>query len=159
MNNIKCAQCGLVNWTTDVECKRCGSLLTVQEKQARQFGAFAPGPQPFFSNGLKILTAILILAFVVVVLTRGLHIISGDTAAGFSVTFMLLGLVLMLLTHIWLVIRIFEQSVAWGLGTLCIPIVGLIATIKFWENTKRSFVGQLVCVGIMIVGAQIMPAS
>jgi len=33
-----------------------------------------------------------------------------------------------------------------------VPLVGLIAVAQFWEKTKRSFVGQVVCVGILFVG-------
>jgi hypothetical protein len=62
------------------------------------------------------------------------------------------GLLLLFLTHIWLLIRIFEQSVGWGLASLFIPAACYIAIGKFWEKTKRSFVGQMVCVGIFFVG-------
>jgi hypothetical protein len=42
--------------------------------------------------------------------------------------------------------------VGWGLASLFLPIVGLVAVIQFWEKTKRSFVGQMVCAGIVFVG-------
>jgi hypothetical protein len=159
MNNIKCSECGLVNWADQIECKRCKALLTVQEKMAERFSAFTPEAKPFFSTGLKLLTALLGLTIVSLVATRILGLEHSDLAMGISVALVLIGLVLMLLAHLWLIIRIFEQSVAWGLGSLFIPLVGLIAIIKFWENTKRSFVGQLVCFGIMIFGAMITTKS
>jgi hypothetical protein len=158
MNNVKCAQCGLVNWSTEVECKRCGSLLTVQGKSEPNIEIDTES-KPFLSGGLKFLTAILALATLTLLLSRVFDLLDPETAAVFAVIFMLAGIALLLLTHIWLLVRIFEQSIAWGLGALFLPLVGLIAVAKFWDKTRRSFVGQLVCMGIMLVASQIMPPS
>ena len=157
MNNIKCTQCGLVNWSSEVECKRCGSLLTVQEKLAQQLHLDTPESKPLLSGGLKFLIAILAIATLALFLSRVLELLDGQTATLFAVIFMFGGIVLSILTHIWLLVRIFEQSIAWGFGTLFLPFVGLIAVGKFWEKTKRSFVGQLVCTGIILVGYHIVP--
>ena len=160
MNNIKCAQCGLVSWSSEVECRRCGSLLTVQDMSAEQF-AFdtQPEAQPLFSGALKFLTAILVLASVAFLLSRVFQLIDGNTAMMFAVIFMFSGMALLLLTHLWLLTRIFQESIGWGLGTLFIPLVGLFAIAKFWEKTRRSFLGQLICMGIILVGYQIAPPS
>ncbi len=37
MNNLKCAQCGLVNFSTAEECRRCGVRLTPQTEAADEF--------------------------------------------------------------------------------------------------------------------------
>ena len=157
--NTKCSECGLVNWATEVECKRCKSLLTVQDKMAEQLMAFEPEVQPFFNKGLTLLTGRLVCTILTALVSRGSGLAESDVAKMVAILFMLVGLVLMLVTHIWLIVRIFEQSVGWGLGALFVPLVGLIAIIKFWDNTKRSFVGQLVCFGIMMVAAQIAVAK
>lgn len=153
--NIKCSECGLVNWATEIECKRCQALLTVQGKRAEQLIAFEPEVRPFFTKGLIVLTGLLVCTILSAIATRTFGVEHSDPAKAVAMLFMLVGLVLMLVAHIWLIVRIFEQSVGWGLGALFVPLVGVIAIIKFWENTKRSFVGQLVCFGIMIVAAQI----
>ena len=59
------------------------------------------------------------------------------------------------MTHIWLLLRIFDQSIGWGLASLFIPIVMLIAVAQFWQKTKHSFVGQFICAAIIIVGGAI----
>jgi hypothetical protein len=156
--NIKCSECGLVNWATEVECKRCKALLTVQDRRAEQLMAFEPEVRPFFSKGLTFLTGLLAFSVLSTIVSRVLGLEHSDAAKGVAILLMLSGLVLMLVTHIWMLVRIFEQSIGWGLGSLFVPFVGLIAVIKFWENTKRSFVGQLVCFGIMIFAAQISVA-
>jgi hypothetical protein len=158
MNNVKCFQCGLVNWSSDIECKRCGALLTVQEIRAQHLAYIAPEPQPFFSRGLQLLTALLGVAMVFVPLSRLLRF-DSETAAVVALPFVLAGLVLMFVAHIWLLVRIFEQSIGWGLGSLFVPLVGLIAVFMFWENTKRSFVAQWVCAAIMLVAYFIVPST
>lgn len=153
--NIKCSECGLVNWATEIECKRCQALLTVQGKRAEQLIAFEPEVRPFFTKGLTILMGLLVCCVVSAIASRVLGIEHSDLAKMVAILLMLVGLVLMLVAHIWLLVRIFEQSIGWGLGSVFVPFVGLVAIIKFWENTKRSFVAQLVCFGIMMSAALI----
>ena len=158
MNSVKCFECGLVNWSGEIACKRCRALLTVQELRARQLTHVTPEPQPFFNRGLQLLTAIMAVALVLVVVSRTLSF-DRDTAAVVAVPFLLIGLLLMMVTHIWLLVRIFEQSIGWGLGSLFIPLVGLIAVFMFWQDTRRSFVGQFICTGIIIVSYFIVPSA
>lgn len=44
-NNIKCAQCGLVNWASAVECKRCRGPLAPGESAANVAAQAAPEPE------------------------------------------------------------------------------------------------------------------
>jgi hypothetical protein len=85
--------------------------------------------------------------------------IQGEAAQILAITFMFTGMALMVLAHLWLLVRIFGQSTAWGLASLFIPWVGLFAIAKFWDKTRRSFVAQLVCIGIAFVGYQIVPPA
>ncbi len=158
MNSVKCFECGLVNWSGEIECKRCRALLTVQELRAQQLINITPEPQPLFNRGLQFLTGIMAAALILVVVTRLLNF-DRDTAVVVALPFVLVGLVLMFVTHIWLLVRIFEQSIGWGLGSLFVPLVGLIAVFMFWENTRRSFVGQFICTGIIIVSYFIVPSA
>lgn len=42
MSSTKCAQCGLVNFSTAIQCKRCGQpLQQQQEQQQNELSAFA----------------------------------------------------------------------------------------------------------------------
>jgi len=175
MNSIKCPECGLVNFATASECKRCHmAFLAEQEPQETQYEnpshqahqyqsapyqsywpqnpTFEEKSPKVFSGGVVFLTGILIVAFVMLVTQQAFHPLDQSSAQGIAVLVGLVGLGLMVLTHIWLVIRIFEQSIGWGLASIFLPICGLIAVAQFWDKTKRSFVGQMVCVGIMFVG-------
>jgi hypothetical protein len=157
MNKIKCLECGLVNWPDAVECKRCRALLTVQEMSAQQSHYDTHEPKPVFSGVIKFLTATLALATVAVVLARVFHLIEGDAAEILAFIFILVGLVFSFLSQICLIVRIFQQSVWWGIGSLFLPFVGLIALILFWEKTRRSFLGQMICLGILLISINILP--
>ncbi|HXT62157.1 MAG TPA: hypothetical protein VN696_03895 [Pyrinomonadaceae bacterium] len=169
MESIKCPQCGLVNFATAPECKRCH--LSFESEPASSDSQYddswdqnAPnhywpqgGPeqqtkQRVFSGGVVFLAVILGLATALFLMQHAFHPFDPDTAKGLGGVLGLVGVLLLLLTHIWLLIRIFEQSVGWGLASLFLPIVGLVAVIQFWEKTKRSFVGQMVCAGIVFMG-------
>jgi len=164
MNSIKCPECGLVNFATASECKRCHmSFVSEQESydaqyQSSEFQEYwsqdtgAEKKQRVFSGGVLVLIGILGLGFAVLILQQALHPFDADTAKGVGVFLALAGILLMFVTHIWLLYRIFEQSIGWGLASIFLPIVGLVAVIQFWDKTKRSFVGQMVCAGIVFVG-------
>jgi len=166
MNSIKCPDCGLVNFATASECKRCHrSFVSEQEPHDAQYQSEqyqnqnywpqnheAENKQRVFSGGVLVLTGILALGFAILVLQQALHPLDADTAKGVGGVLGLVGVLFLVVTHIWLLIRIFEQSVGWGVASLFIPAACYIAIGKFWEKTKRSFVGQIVCVGILFVG-------
>lgn len=158
MTSIKCPDCGLVNWSTAEQCKRCGVFLQESEPEVSyaDFQGSETESEPFFSVGLKVLTAIFALGMIALLLNRALNVLGGDLAKSIAAALIIGGLVLLVLARLWLIVRIFEQSVWYGLGTLCIPLVGLISVIKFWDKTRRSFVGQLICVGIILMGAAIV---
>jgi hypothetical protein len=112
-----------------------------------------PEPQPrVFSGGVVVLTGILALGFAILIFQQALHPFDADTAKGVGGVLGLVGVLLLFVTHIWLLYRIFEQSIGWGLASVFLPIVGLVAVIQFWDKTKRSFIGQMVCAGIVFVG-------
>jgi len=153
MSNIKCPQCGLVNWATEANCKRCQSLLDTQAYAEPQHDSSLSleGP-PLFSGVVKVLTAILALATIGLLFSKVFHPFGTDTTMGIAAIFMIVGMALACVASIWTLVRIFEQSVWWGLAALFIPFAGVVAIVRFWEATKRSFVGQLVCLGIVLIG-------
>ena len=153
MSNIKCSKCGLVNWVTETNCRRCQSLLDAQDYSKPQYDpSLSLERQPLFSGVVKVLTAILALGTVALLFFRIFHPFDKDTTLGIAVIFMLVGMAVGCIAGIWTVVRIFEQSIWWGLAALFIPFAGLFAIARFWEKTKRSFVGQMICIGIMFVG-------
>ena len=165
MNSIKCPDCGLVNFADASECKRCRFCFVSDPEpmdsqyQGAQYQSYWPQRSEYeekapkvFSGGVVFLTGILVVAFALLVLQQAFHPLDKSAASGLALFIGFGGLGLMVLTHIWLLIRIFEQSIGWGFASLFLPVAGYIAVGKFWDKTKRSFVGQLVCLGIFFVG-------
>ncbi len=153
MSNTKCARCGLVNWPNDVTCRRCGCELR---------GQYAPEPacaarEPLFTPGLNFIAAVLVLTFAAFVSSRVLDLLDPETAKVLAAITVLCGIGLLLITQLWLMVRIFEQSMAWGVASLFVPLAQLVAVVKFWEKTRRSFIGHLLCLGIIVVGVMIVP--
>ena len=158
MESIKCQECGLVNWEEagKISCKRCGAPLWQREES--RLGYLSAQAQAVEDDGtilsgpIKILLGILGLAVVALLVNRVFHVMDKESAAMIAVAFFFLGLGLLLVAHLWLLIRIFEQSVGWGLGFLFFPIVGLIAVVMFWDYVKRAFVAQFISIAIMLIG-------
>jgi hypothetical protein len=145
-----------MNWATAAECKRCQYLLQTEDMQDYSRPQYDPSlsleRQPLFSGVVKVLTVILALGTVALLFSRILHPFAIDTTKGIAAIFMLIGMAVGCVASIWTVVRIFEQSISWGLASLFIPFAGLFAIARFWEKTKRSFVGQLLCFGIVFAG-------
>jgi hypothetical protein len=156
MTNIRCPGCGLINWATATECKKCRYLLQTEDTQDYSKPQHDPylslETQPLFSGVVIVLTIVLALGTVLLLLSRVLEIFDLNTTQGIGAIFVVIGLGLGFFAHLWMVVRIFEQSAAWGIASFFVPIIGLIAVSQFWEKTKRSFVGQLLCVGIVFTG-------
>jgi hypothetical protein len=119
------------------------------EPLADQFRAEELPPRPWFSGGINILVGILGLEIVALIITKVLPIGEEPSAAVITI-FMFVGFILIFVCHIWLVARIWEESPAWALGAIFIPVVCLIAVGKFPEKTKRSFVGQFISLAICL---------
>ena len=163
MSSVKCSHCGLVNFSTSEACKRCGTSLhaepeTVQftEEHNRYWRAMPESTKaPFFSGIVIVLTGLLIVTAVVCLIQQVGHPFDPQTAKSVAMIFVFAGGVLYFLTHIWLLIRIFEQSIGWGVASLVIPFAILAAVGQYWDRTRRSFVGQLISIGILFVGVGI----
>ena len=68
-----------------------------------------------------------------------------------------LGCVVALIGGIWLLVVTYKKSVWWGLGSLFIPLVGLIFVIMNWQLTKTPFLVYLGGVVLLVIGAMNMP--
>jgi hypothetical protein len=111
--------------------------------------------EPLFSAGIKLLSAMLAVTTVICLAQQGFHPLSTPMAKEIAVWLALPALGLFVLAHIWLLIRIFEQNIGWGLASLFFPIASLMAVARYWEKTKRSFVGQCICMATFVVGMAI----
>jgi len=163
MNSCRCPHCGLVNFSTSETCKRCSEPLFAEpdahETMDPQSRYWAPGLEPekppIFSGVVMVLTGMLAIATIVLLIQQVGHPLDKETAGSVGVLFGLAGAGLYFMTHIWLLIRIFEQSIGWGIASLCLPFAQFGAIAKFWDTTRRSFVGQMICLGILFVGIAI----
>ena len=154
MNSIKCSECGLVNWSTSSECRRCGALIGAdyQNIPSRYSIDKDVRVEPLFSNGIKLLSGMLAVTTVIFLTQQAFQPLSAPMAKEVAVWLAVPALGLYVLTHIWCLIRIFEQSVGWGLASFFLPLAMLCAVGQFWQKTKRSFVGQCICMVTFMVG-------
>jgi hypothetical protein len=67
-----------------------------------------------------------------------------------------LGAILSIVGWIWLVVVAFKTGVWWGLGTLFIPLVGLIFAIMHWSEAKVPFLVSIVGSVLLYFGASHM---
>jgi hypothetical protein len=87
--------------------------------------------------------------------------LSGTERAVMAVLGLLLmgiGYLVAFIGGIWIVVIAFQESILWGLGSLLVPLVGLIYVAMHWEETKKPFlilVGGIVVavLGIIVAGA------
>lgn len=157
MNSTKCTDCGLVNWATSSECRRCGSPIAADpqnvgsrysiDKEARV--------EPLFTTGIKLLSSLLAVTTIIFLAQHAFQPLSAPMAKEVAVWLALPALGLYVLAHVWCLIRIFEQSVGWGLASFFLPLAMLCAVAQFWQKTKRSFVGQCICIVTFVVGMSI----
>lgn len=62
------------------------------------------------------------------------------------------GAIVSLIFSVIILIKAFQESVLWGLGSLFIPFVILIFVIKNWADTKKPFLYAVGGWVLMIVG-------
>lgn len=70
----------------------------------------------------------------------------------------MLGGLLGLVGHIWIVVLGFQKSPWWGIGCLIVPCVNIVFAIQNWAEAKTPFliyVGGIVVqiIGIVLLGA------
>jgi hypothetical protein len=62
----------------------------------------------------------------------------------------------MLVFMIQILILAFKTSIGWGLGSLLIPFVILVFTIKYWDQAKTPFLRWLACLPVYLIGFALM---
>lgn len=69
------------------------------------------------------------------------------------------GSIISLVFSIIILVKAFQTSIWWGLGSIFIPFVQLIFIIMYWDIAKAPFLKMLIGVGIAIVGMVILVTS
>lgn len=70
-----------------------------------------------------------------------------------GVVLLAVGIVIDLIGGIWLLVKAFQASVWWGLGSIFVPFVSLIFVITHWAEAKRPFFLTLVGLVLILIGA------
>ena len=65
---------------------------------------------------------------------------------------MAVGAIGSLVFGIMILIKAFQTSILWGLGSLFIPFVILIFVVMHWDLTKKPFLYSLGCWVVMLIG-------
>lgn len=66
--------------------------------------------------------------------------------------FFVIGITIALVADIMIVIQAFRTSLLWGLGTLFIPIVGVVFIVMYWDKTKKYVWWILLSIVFIILG-------
>ena len=95
MNSIKCPGCGLVNFASAAECKRCQMFFGSHPDSSEghdanaQYQSYWPQQPEYdeekekvFSGGVVFLTGILIVGMLILLLQQALHPFDPGTARG-----------------------------------------------------------------------------
>jgi len=58
---------------------------------------------------------------------------------------------------IWLLVVTFKKSILWGIGSLLLPVVGLVFVILNWDLTKKPFLVYLAGIVLLVIGLANLP--
>jgi len=73
---------------------------------------------------------------------------------------MFIGFVIALVYGITLLVKAFQTSLLWGLGSLFVPIVvSLVFVIVHWEVARSPFLRLLIGIPFLVLGMALMPES
>lgn len=64
-----------------------------------------------------------------------------------------------IISGILILMAAFQESVLWGIGCIVVPLVSLLFVLNHWEETKRPFFGQILGVGLFILGGVLTGGS
>ena len=66
--------------------------------------------------------------------------------------FIVIGITLAIIGDVMIIIQAIKTSLLWGLGTLFLPIVGLVFIIMYWDKTKKYVLWLLLSILFFIIG-------
>jgi hypothetical protein len=73
-----------------------------------------------------------------------------------GITMLCIGALIGLIFGIQILVAAFRTSIWWGLGSLFVPIVGLIFIIVHWSVAKRPFLLSLIALPFVVLGTVLM---
>ena len=71
----------------------------------------------------------------------------------------LIGIIITIISQIYIIIKAFKTSLLWGFGTLFLPIVDLAFIVLYWNETKRYVYWILIGFLLFVVGASLLNLS
>ena len=71
----------------------------------------------------------------------------------------LIGIIITIISQIFIIIKAFKTSLLWGFGTLFLPIVDLAFIVLYWNETKRYVYWILIGILLFVVGASLLNLS
>jgi hypothetical protein len=72
---------------------------------------------------------------------------------------MLIAIGISLIFGVMVLIKAFQKSIWWGLGSIFVPFVYIIFLVNYWEDAKDPFLKSLISIPIFIVAILLMPGS
>jgi hypothetical protein len=101
-----------------------------------------------------------VLGFAILtLLMHKVHLIPFDVAKMAALLIMLSGLILLIVTHLWVVLLIFEENPLLALASLFTGIFALVAVSMYWPRTRIAFISQLLSLMIFLSGYGIVAGT
>jgi len=69
------------------------------------------------------------------------------------------GLLVAVVGKLWMLVKIFETGILWGVGALLCGLVGLIWLVMHWQRGWRPFALSLSGAAVMLLGGLLMEAA
>lgn len=76
-----------------------------------------------------------------------------------SLILIALGWILSIVGGIWFLIKVFDDSIGWGIGCILLPFLSLVYLIMNFSDVKNPFFVQLAGSAFYIVGFMIAPEA
>lgn len=82
----------------------------------------------------------------------------GEFKEKLGVVLLAVGAIISLVYSVALLIVTFRVSVWWGLGSLFVPLVGLLFVVMHWEEAKNPFLKSFFAIPFIVLGILLNPA-
>jgi ribosomal protein L40E len=139
-SNAKCRQCGMINWATDENCRRCHQFLG----RSKSPTGTDVSPSRFY------LYLIIFLAALAIPVLVGMA--NPEIGAVLAVIFILAATVINLYANVSLIVDMFRVSIGWGLaGIFLAPVSTLLFIVNYWERAKNKIIMSLAAIAYCMI--------
>jgi hypothetical protein len=76
-----------------------------------------------------------------------------------SLALIAIGALIAVIYGIQLLIAAFRTSFLWGLGSLVVPLVSILFVVTHWDQAKKPFLLQLLCIPFLGLGFLLAPSA